>query len=169
MTRRAEGTAAEARTPASRSRARAAVPLTGHQLAEHLQVEHRLPHGLVEDGAEPAGAPRHTPAGAHPDRLRLGGQPLGGRHGLAGRVPHRDLEGNGLGVHGGADALVQDAAEAVLHRSAVVMHAGCSLPGSRRHGSDSLGNALLRRARRTLDVPASTGHSSPCVLSRTGE
>src|SRR5690606_3591152 len=80
---------------------------------------------LLGDGAgdaEPAGAPGGAPAGAHPDRLRLGGEPLRDRDGLAGGVPHRDVQGHGLGVHGRADALVEDTLEAALDQAAVVMH-----------------------------------------------
>ncbi|BFO19080.1 hypothetical protein SHKM778_54680 [Streptomyces sp. KM77-8] len=41
-------------------------------------------------------------------------------------MPHRDLERHGLGVHGGTDALVEDALEAGFDQGAVVMHAGRS-------------------------------------------
>ncbi|GAA2771822.1 hypothetical protein GCM10010521_57180 [Streptomyces rameus] len=108
--------------------------------ARHVLVEAQVQYGL--DGLpgprrghgpghpEPAGAPGSTPPGAHLDRLGLGGEPLRDRHGLAGRVPHRDAERYGLRIHGGADTFVEDAPEAGFHQSAVVMHAGCSLRGS---------------------------------------
>ncbi len=85
-----------------------------------------LRHGAGD--AEPAGAPGSAPAGAHLDGLGVGCESLGDRHGLAGGVPHRDVQRHGLGVHGGADALVEDALEAGFDQVAVVMHAGA--PGS---------------------------------------
>lgn len=104
----------------------------GHVLVE-AEVEERLdgpPGPGLGDGAgraEPTGAPGSTPPGARLDRLGLGGESFGDRHRLAGRVPHRDVQRHGLGVHGGADALVEDALEAGFDQAAVVMHAECSL------------------------------------------
>ena len=156
-----------------------ALALESGQVLLEAQVEQgldgparpRLGHGAGHP--EPAGAPGGAPPGAHLDRPVLGREPLCDRHGLAGRVPHRDLERHGLGVHGRSDALAQDTAQAVLHQSAVVMHTGCSLPGSgcSRVGlaADSLRNAFPSDGHRTLDVPCSTGHSSPCAPVRTGE
>ncbi|WP_256864145.1 hypothetical protein [Streptomyces avermitilis] len=37
-------------------------------------------------------------------------------------MPHRHLQRYGLGVHGGADALVENAPEAGFDQGAVVMH-----------------------------------------------
>ncbi len=105
----------------------------GHVLVE-AEIEDRLdgpPGPLLRHGAgdaEPAGTPGSAPAGAHLDGLGVGRESFGDRHGLAGGVPHRDVERHGLGVHGGADALVEDALETGFDQVAVVMHAGA--PGS---------------------------------------
>ncbi|GHA04426.1 hypothetical protein GCM10010303_12770 [Streptomyces purpurascens] len=47
-------------------------------------------------------------------------------------MPHGHLQRHGLGIHGGADTLVEDALEAGFDQAAVVMHAGCSVgrPGA---------------------------------------
>ncbi len=107
--------------------------------AGHHPVEAEVEDGL--DGAarpvgrdaagdlEPGGAPGRPPRLADRAGTVRGRQALGDGHGLAGGLPALDGERDGAGVHGGFDALREDAAEAVFGDAAVVVHGGGSRGG----------------------------------------
>lgn len=137
----------------------------GHVLVE-AEVEERFdgpPGPCLGHGAghpEPAGAPRRTPPSARLDRLGFSGQALGDRYGFAGRVPDRDLQRNGLGIHGGTDALVEHPPEAGLDQAGVVMHESGSV-GWADSGAARRGPQRVRESGRSpSDVP-SPGSSCP--------
>ena len=72
----------------------------------------------------PQGAPHRAPTSIGSG---VAASPSATGTGSLGRVPDGHLQRHGLGVHGGADALVEDALEAGFDQAAVVMHVGCSV------------------------------------------
>ncbi len=134
-----------------------ALALEARHVGVEAQVDQRL-DGAPRPGLghrarhrDPAGAPRRAPGVADRDRGARRGQALGDRDGLAGGRPDADLQRDGLGVHGRADALLQDALEAGLDQGAVIVHVSglrCVAEGCMTEGVAERGGwgAWLRRA-----------------------
>ncbi len=79
-----------------------------------------LRHGAAQP--EPGRPPRRPPRRPDGEGGVVAGHALGGRHGFAGQWGRGERQRDGLGVDGGADPLVQDAAGAVDGERGVVVH-----------------------------------------------